>query len=570
MKLSNIISALFAGALFIVGCTEENPISVSELSTKLTPSVAGLAVEGTETATIAVDAKEAWTASSDSTWVHFTPASGAAGKSSVTVSVDENKGRERTATIAFKSTSGKSIFTVIQAGVPHGLTADDPLTCKEAQDICKEIGENQTTSKWYYVKGIITQIVEEYGLQYGNGTFYIGDEPDDEKVFEVYRALYIGNKKYDDINLQNVHKGDIVVVYSPLTNYKGTAETVQNTGYLISIEEGETASISLEAASMDVESTATQAKFNVKGNNLLEKITVSTTAEWIKTYTQELEPAGGEVVVTFDANEASESRTAEFTISSEEVEGEPLKFTLTQAEHLDKGTADTPYTVAEALEATEALADNGTSSGDVYVKGVVSRIDDIGNDYGNATYYISDTGTEVNQFEIFRGKGIDGAKFEAEDLAVGDIVVVKGKLKKYVSSTTGDKTLEMNSGNVLVSRNTPVSVAAALAVIDALENGKITDEYYYVKGMVYGTPSISTSYGNATIDISDDGTETNGVRAFRAFDFFNQKFTDDKAVKTGDTVTFYGKLQKFVKNDVVTPEIVSGYLVANIPATTNP
>ena len=576
MKLGNIISALFAGALFIAGCTEENPISVSELSTKLTPSVVGLAVDGAENATISVDAKEAWTASSDSTWVHFTPASGSAGKSSVTVSVDENEGRERTATIIFKSTSGKSILTVIQAGVPHGLTEDDPLTCKEAQDLCKEIGEGNTTSQWYYVKGIVTQVVEEFGLQYGNGTFWIGDEADDEKVFEVYRALYIGNKKYDNTNLQNVHRGDIVMVYSPLTNYKGTAETVQNQGYLISIEEGETASISLESDAMEVEGSATQAKFNVKGNNLIENIKVSTDATWIKSYTQELDPAGGEVVVTFDANEASESRTAEFIISSEEVEGEPLKFTLTQGKHLDKGTVDAPYTVAEVIDALKA----GPVTGNVYVKGIISNIvEKASAQYGNATFWISDDGVFNDNldkdFEAYRVKWLggtleaptDGADIKT-NIMVGDEVVLYGAVTAFTKNDA--TTYETSSGKAkLYSLNWaqseedgvgnidyPFNIAGAKKFIDdtqaalaaAKANGGSLDlPDVAVKGKVNELVSggYGAQYGNGTFWISDDGTAKD-FEVYRALYLENKKFEEGMTnVAVGDEVIVKGQLTKY-------------------------
>lgn len=111
-------------------------------------------------------------------------------------------------------------------------------------------------------------------------------------------------------------------------------------------------------------------------------------------------------------------------------------------------TADSAYTVAKAIElidAGEALSDT------VFVKGIVSKVDEYSEQYKNITYWISDDGTtESAQFECFRGKNINGADFAAiEDVEVGAEVIVKGTLKKY------NDTYELNQGNELVSYKAP-------------------------------------------------------------------------------------------------------------------
>ena len=85
----------------------------------------------------------------------------------------------------------------------------------------------------------------EYG-SYGNATFYISDDgeffgEDDKNCdtghdFEVYRALYFDNQKWNaDVNKGNISVGDEVVVCGKLTLYKGIAETSQNAAYVYSI-----------------------------------------------------------------------------------------------------------------------------------------------------------------------------------------------------------------------------------------------------------------------------------------------------------------------------------------------
>ena len=115
------------------------------------------------------------------------------------------------------------------------------------------------------------------------------------------------------------------------------------------------------------------------------------------------------------------------------------------------GTKDDPITVAKALELTNALADNA-ESGEAFVKGKISKVQSYNSTYKSITYYISDDGTENNELQVYSGKGLNGADFASEtDLAAGDVVIVKGKLKKYVNSKTGATTLEMNQPNEIVS-----------------------------------------------------------------------------------------------------------------------
>ena len=112
------------------------------------------------------------------------------------------------------------------------------------------------------------------------------------------------------------------------------------------------------------------------------------------------------------------------------------------------GTEADPFNAVAALNAAKALGASDKLAG-VYVKGKVSKIDEIGTSFGNATYYVSDDGTTSNQFEIFRGYYLKGEKFtSADQLKVGDEVVVKGDIVNF-----NGKTPEMTSGNQIVSIN---------------------------------------------------------------------------------------------------------------------
>ncbi len=107
----------------------------------------------------------------------------------------------------------------------------------------------------------------------------------------------------------------------------------------------------------------------------------------------------------------------------------------------------TVQTVAAALTAINALADNGTINNQ-FVEGVVSTAATSVSS-GKMNYSISDDGSKTSELTVYQGKGLNNASFSAAtDLALGDKVTVFGTLKKYVSGTK--TTPEFISGNYLV------------------------------------------------------------------------------------------------------------------------
>jgi DNA/RNA endonuclease YhcR with UshA esterase domain len=112
------------------------------------------------------------------------------------------------------------------------------------------------------------------------------------------------------------------------------------------------------------------------------------------------------------------------------------------------GVQNDPYNVAAALNLITPMAD-GQLTDEIYVKGIISKIQEVSVQNGNATYFISDDGTEDNQLEVYRGKYLNGADFtSASQIKVGDVVIVKGKCKNFKGNTP-----EFDFGNVLYSLN---------------------------------------------------------------------------------------------------------------------
>jgi hypothetical protein len=129
-------------------------------------------------------------------------------------------------------------------------------------------------------------------------------------------------------------------------------------------------------------------------------------------------------------------------------------------------TAETAYTIAKAKE----LIDAGKGlSESVYVKGTVSQASEkLDATYGSLSYYISDDGTTGNELQVYGGLSFDGKKFTSvDDIKVGDVVVVYGKLKKYGT------TYELDKNNILISLNGTTTGITNITTDEAAKNAPV-------------------------------------------------------------------------------------------------
>ena len=260
---------------------------------------------------------------------------------------------------------------------------------------------------------------------------------------------------------------------------------------------------------------------------------------------------------------------------------------VVEVDPVGSGTKDDPWNVTALANACEGLAEGAflKDGAEVYVKGFVVETTEVSAQYGNATYYISDVAKNGKvRFYVFRGKLLDGASVtDANDLKVGDEVIVCGKVKNY-KPASGDAVLEFDQGNYLVylngktaggdkpdvktvgSKDAPKSVSEALAAINAMEDNAVSQEFWFVKGKVVKVTTTQTNfetYKNLNYLISEDGTETNTITVYSGDGLNGDKFTGIDALGAGDEVIVYGQIQKYVKNGNMTPEIAKGnYLVA--------
>ena len=146
------------------------------------------------------------------------------------------------------------------------------------------------------------------------------------------------------------------------------------------------------------------------------------------------------------------------------------------------GTEADPYEVADARDAIDA----GEGVTDVYATGIVSQIvEAYSTQYSNITFNFVDTEGDTDVLQAYHCKGT-----EASNVQVGDIVVVKGSLKKFNS------TYEFDSGCTLVSLTKPAGAVEAPTFSPAAGT--------YAEAQ---TVTIACATDGATIYYTTDGTE---------------------------------------------------------------
>ena len=104
----------------------------------------------------------------------------------------------------------------------------------------------------------------------------------------------------------------------------------------------------------------------------------------------------------------------------------------------------------------------------------------------------------------------------------------------------------------------PFTVEDALNMLATLEDGAVSDEQYYVRGIITAIEEVNTQYGNATFTIEVGGKS---IKCFRLLNLGNVKFTSATQLSVDDEVVVLVNLENYVeKNNTVTPELSKGYI----------
>lgn len=234
----------------------------------------------------------------------------------------------------------------------------------------------------------------------------------------------------------------------------------------------------------------------------------------------------------------------------------------------EEGTEPQPQPQGDLSTCAQVLAgEDGTT---YRVRGLVTEIRNTV--YGN--FMLRDATGEILIYGTRDKEGNNGQNnsIAAWGIEVGDSVTVEGPRSTYKTTV---ELVDVTVLDVTKGGTTPqpveietISVEQALDMInEELQDGQTTTVSYYIPGFVVGAPEFQRKddgslYGNANFQLADEKDGEPTITVFRAKYFDNVPFTEEtvSALNEGDEVVVCGKLQRFVKNDVMTPEVSSCYL----------
>lgn len=576
MKLKYIFGLVLA-ALTAVGCSDDNTVDPLA-SIAIDQTFVSIPVEGGD-ATITITAQGDWafdkviSAGKDAdgkaiftelpAWLTADKISGSAGPTTVTLHADATEaGREAELRIA---TGTDKQFIIVRQG---SLDASD-ATCADV--IAAPDG------KTFRVTGTVATILN---TQYGNW-----DLEDETGTIRIYgtndKEGKKGNNPIDGADGWGFEVGDVVTVEGPKSTYGTIVELVDVT--VISVKKSLLKVVTPEQT-VGIEGGDIDVKLAYKGSGAYAALPAD--CDWItitgedyvagKATLFEPNPADTAIVHLRIAPNAGNGRKAAIDFSSSNASTtSTITWTLTQdAFTLPHGqSVDDPYTIEEAI--AKCIEIGSTSDGVIYyARGYISSIKEVSTSYGNATFNISDDGSNDNSLTVYRSKWLENASFTAEDqIGVGDEVIIRGKLVNFTRDNVS-YTPEF-SGDVYVvshkqagpgSRLRPFTADEATDfIMNNLEVGQSTDDEYYIAGEIVRIDSpeknlFNAQYGNASFYIADDEDPANTqFYVYRTFYLGNRKWVEgDTQIQVGDKVVVCAKLTKYKDNKTgdIIPETV--------------
>ena len=252
------------------------------------------------------------------------------------------------------------------------------------------------------------------------------------------------------------------------------------------------------------------------------------------------------------------------------------------------GALEDPFTPAGAAAAASALAAD-EEAGPYYIKGIITTISttfEASGTYGNASFFISEDGTEnTKSFQVYQTYYLGNKKWTSSlgpDVKVGDEVIIYGKITNFKGNTpetvgkggsyiyslngeTGGVTPgegdEPKGTGTLEDPYNPAGAADAVKDLTWTSNTEYEKTGpVYVKGKISkiadnGTYTQSGTFGNATFYMTEDGESGTEFYAYRILYLGNKKYSSGDDIKVGDEVIVYGEIMNYRGN---TPETVQG------------
>jgi len=511
MSLKRITIALLALGALLTACKQEEELGVPKLT--IDPTELSLD-KGEASGTVEILATRDWYVANKPDWAALSVDKGAASTKSqtISISVDANKGYDRTGEIKFSIGLAKAVLTIKQKGDKGVLslgsgTKEDPYTVAGVIAYTSSLGKDEESPGTVFFKGVVTSVVTTFegSGTYGNATFYIAD-PDGGDQFYCYQTYYLGNRKWKSGDAE-IKVDDEVIMCGKVVNYKGnTPETVGKGGSFIYSLNGKSEGGGGGDTGTPAGSGTKEDPYNVAAAiKAVENLTWTANDNYQKV---------GPYYVKGIISTVDEAYSAQYGNGTF---------------HIKDADADAEFYVFRALY----LNNKKWTSSDTQIK--------VGDEviiYAELMNYRGNTPETVqNSGYLYSLNGNTGG----------------GSGQSGTGTPSGNGSLD-----------NPYNVAAAIKAVENL-TWTANDNYqkvgpYYVKGIISTVDeAYSAQYGNGTFHIKDADADAE-FYVFRALYLGNKKWANgDTQIKVGDEVIIYAELMNYRGN---TPETVqnSGYL----------
>lgn len=241
---------------------------------------------------------------------------------------------------------------------------ENPFNSAGAFVYTSKLPVNEKSSDDVYIKGKVIKIVEPFGIQYGNSTFYISSDGNIANQFYVYRTLYIGNRRFQE-NDRQLNIGDEVLLCGKVVFYENNSqsrripETVQGECYIVSINgEGEVLSnkeITLSSAGYATFYSSESAYQLPTGLSASVVSSVANNKLTYRTFAENVVPKGVPVMI-----ESDNKRTGTYTLT-------PVESNATYTgQNLLRGSDEATTTTGNGLHYKLSYGPRNTGWSDVF------------------------------------------------------------------------------------------------------------------------------------------------------------------------------------------------------------
>lgn len=272
-----------------------------------------------------------------------------------------------------------------------------------------------------------------------------------------------------------------------------------------------------------------------------------------------LNGVSGQLTLTYKTNKDFIKATVENATAGDLVKtGNDVSLPITVA----AGTASITIKIANPSTSTNARLDNIK-----LFQGVGKKAP--GLSWGTATRTVT-IGAEDNEFPTLTNTYNLAVKYSSDDPDVAAIDATTGEISLGIAGKAhitaefeGNDEYEaakvtyeltVKAASTVDLKNTPETAYTVAKALELIAAGEGLDAKVYVKGQITSIKEVSTSFGNATYDISDDATAANKLTVYRGYFYDNGKFTSSDQIKVGDVVVVYGKLVNYNNN---TPQVTN-------------